>query len=228
MATPISGSSTTGLGIPVCVAVTGTNINPASNLTGGSSPLPVGGSSSGTPQGQGSGAISGRALPSGGNAPVNQYSLTLSLSGKTVNGVKYNSSCLAVATVVDVEDNAVSDTGYENSNFTWTALCATLNPAGGWYRPNNATPTGMPASAIAGSSQVTSPAYNPTVVTLGTSYGVYDADEVITANAVGHVVVEVAYPAFYNSLGTDYNAPYDLPPVPQNFIYAHIDITVIA
>ena len=140
--------------------------------------------------------------------------------------MKYNSSCLAVATVVDVEDNAAS--GYETSNFTWTALCATLNPAGGWYRTNNATPTGMPASAIAGSSQVTSPAYSATVVTIGTPYGSYDTDAVITANAVGHVTVEVAYPAFSNSLGDDYNAPYDLPPVPNNFIYAHVDVTVIA
>jgi hypothetical protein len=227
MTAPISGSSTTGLGIPCYVAVSGANINPASNLTGGSSPLPVGGSSSGTPQGQGTGAISGRALASGGNAPVNQYSLTLSLSGKSVNGVSYHNECVAIASLVDVEDNAVSSTGYENSNFTWTALCAGLNPPGGWYRPNNATPTGMPSSAIAGSSQVTSPAYNPTVVTLGSAYGNYDADMVITANAVGHCIVEVAYPAFYNAEGQDYNAPYDEPPVPQQFIYAQINVSVI-
>jgi hypothetical protein len=226
MTAPTSGSSTTGLGIPVCVAVSGTNITPASNLTGGSNPLPVGGSSSGTPQGQGSGAISGRALASGGNAPVNQYSLTLSLSGKTVNGVKYNNAVAAIATVVDVENNSVSDVGYENSNFTWNALCVNPNPFGGWYRPNNATPTGMPASAIAGSSQPTSPAYNPTVVTLGTAYGTYDADVVITANAVGHVIVEVAYPAFYNAEGDDYNAPYD-DSEPHQFIYAQINVTVI-
>ena len=94
-----SSNPTTGLGVPCYVHVAGINVQNSGGLTGGPTNDPIGGSSSGYPQGQGSGPQTGAA---GKNQPVAQYSLTLSLSGKTINGVEYNKSCGLVGSVVDV------------------------------------------------------------------------------------------------------------------------------
>ena len=80
-----SSNPTTGLGVAAYVQVSGVNVTPAGGLTGAPTNDAIGGATSGYPQGQGSGAV-----PSA-NHPVAQYALTLSLSGKTVNGVLYAS-----------------------------------------------------------------------------------------------------------------------------------------
>lgn len=201
-----SSNPTTGLGVAAYVHVSGTNIQPAGGLTGAPANDAIGGASSGFPQGQGTGAV-----PSAGH-PVAQYSLTLSLSGKTVNGVKYNSECLATASLVDVADNAVLTSEYYVDNFVWEAYCAPGPGVEGWYRPNNGT--AGPAT------------YNACVVTLGAAYGTYDVEDVIIANAVGQCIVEVMYPTFDNSLGDNdgYNVDEQTPIMK---IYAQIVVSVI-
>ena len=209
-----SSNPTTGLGVAAYVHVSGTNIQPAGGLTGAPANDAIGGASSGFPQGQGTGAVPNAAgSPAGApGRPVAQYSLTLSLSGKTVNGVKYNSECLATASLVDVADNAVLTSEYYVDNFVWEAYCAPGPGVEGWYRPNNGT--AGPAT------------YNACVVTLGAAYGTYDVEDVIIANAAGQCIVEVMYPTFDNSLGDNdgYNVDEQTPIMK---IYAQIIVTVI-
>jgi len=210
-----SSNPTTGLNVAAYVHVAGPNITPAGGLTGGPTNDAIGGASSGFPQGQGTGAVPNAAgSPAGApGRPVAQYALTLSLSNKTVNGVRYMNTCEAVASLVDVADNTVLTSEYYQDNFVWEAYCAPAsNAVEGWYRPNNGT--AGPAT------------YNACVVTLGAPYGTYDVDDVITANAVGQCIVEVQYPTFDNSLGD--NDGYNISEQgPIMMIYAQIIVTVI-
>jgi len=200
-----SSNPTTGLGIPCYVHVSGINVQPAGGLTGAPSNTPIG-STGGFPQGQGSGAS-----PSKPSSPVAQYSLTLSLSGKTINGVAYAKSCGLLGAVVDVSDTVIPNSEYTLANFVWQAYQSFSTDT--WYRPNAGT---------AGPNT-----YNGEVVSLGASYGTYDADVVVTANAVGQCVVECQYPTFDNSLGdnTGYNPEEKSPDM---MIYAQIIVTVVA
>jgi hypothetical protein len=143
--------------------------------------------------------------------------MTLSLSGGTGAYGSYDygdpKSEAVVASLVDVQNNAVPVSEYYNDNFVWEAYCA---PAGAgapaWYQPNN--------GSIAGKK------YNAAVVTLGASYGTYDADVVITANAVGQCIVECQYPVYDNSLGVnDGSNPATQTPIMM--IYAQIIVTVL-
>ena len=204
-----SSNPTTGLGVPCYAHVAGINVTPAGGLTGGPTNDPIGGAASGVPQGQGTGAV-----PSKPSFPVAQYALTLSLSGKTYNGVAYAKSCGLVGSVVDVADNVIPNADlytYLPANFIWQAYQSFSTDT--WYRPN------------AGSAGPNT--YNGQVVSLGTSYGTYDADVVVTANAVGQCVVECQFPTFDNSLGdnTGYN-PEDK--TPEMMIYAQVIVTVVA
>ena len=200
-----SSNPTTGLGIPCYVHVAGINVQPAGGLTGAPSNTPIG-ATGGVPQGQGSGAS-----PSKPSSPVAQYSLTLSLSGKTYNGVAYAKSCGLVGSVVDVSDTVIPNSEYNLANFVWEAYQSFS--ADTWYRPNAGT---------AGPNT-----YNGEVVSLGASYGTYDADVVVTANAVGQCVVECQYPTFDNNLGdnTGYNPEEK---TPDMMIYAQVIVTVVA
>lgn len=201
-----SSNPTTGLGVAAYVQVTGPNVQPAGGLTGAPTNDAIGGATSGYPQGQGSGAS-----PSA-NHPVAQYSLTLSLTGKTVNGVKYNSSAELVAVLKDVANTTIVNGGYNQTDVVWEAYCAPAPNTEGWYRPNNGT---------AGPNT-----YNACVVTLGAGYGTYDADVVVTANAVGQCIVEAQFPTFDNTLGD--NDGYNIPEqTPVMMIYAQIIVTVI-
>jgi hypothetical protein len=202
-----SSNPTTGIGVAAYVQVSGTNVTPAGGLTGAPTNDAIGGASSGYPQGQGSGAV-----PST-NHPVAQYALTLSLSGKTVNGVSYPSSALLTAVLKDVLNNNVAGELYTAADVVWEAYCAPAPNTEGWYRPNNGT---------AGPNS-----YNACVVTLDAGYGTYDAEVDVTANAVGQCVVEAQFPTFDNSLGDNdgYNQPEKGPVM---FIYAQVIVTVIA
>jgi hypothetical protein len=200
-----SSNPTTGLGVPCYVHVSGTNVQPAGGITGAPSNTAIGGSG-GFPQGQGSGAS-----PSKPSSPVAQYSLTLSLSGKTINGVAYHNSCALVGAVVDVSDTVIPTSEYTLANFIWEAYQSFSSDL--WYRPN---------AGAAGPNT-----YNGQVVSLGASYGTYDVDVVVTAKNVGQCVVECQYPTFDNSLGDNsgYNPEEDTPVM---MIYAQIIVTVVA
>jgi hypothetical protein len=202
-----SSNPTTGLGIPCYVHVSGINVQNSGNLTGGPTNAPIG-ATAGVPQGQGSGPQTGTA---GQYKPVAQYALTLSLSGKTYNGVAYAKSCGLVASVVDVSGTVIPNSEYTLANFIWEAYQSFSKDT--WYRPNAGT---------AGPNT-----YNGEVVSLGASYGTYDADVVVSANAVGQCVLEASYPVFDNSLGdnTGYN-PEDETPIMA--IYAQLVVTVVA
>jgi hypothetical protein len=208
-----SSNPTTGLGVAAYVQVSGVNVTPAGSLTGAPTNDPIGGATSGYPQGQGSGAV-----PSA-NHPVAQYALTLSLSGATVNGVTYESTEELSAVLKDVADNTITNGGYNQTDAVWIAYCAPAPNTEGWYRPNNFGAVGK------------SPAYNACVVVLGPSgydsgYETYDADVVVTANAVGQCVIECQFPTFDNTIGDNdgYNQPEKGPIM---FIYAQIVCTVI-
>jgi len=203
-----SSNPTNGLGVPLYVHVSGTNVQNSGNLTGGPTNAAIGGSTSGVPQGQGSGPQTGGA---GSYKPVAQYSLTLSLAGKTYNGVAYHNSVALIGSVVDVSGTTIPNSEYTLANFIWEAYQSFSKDL--WYRPNAGT---------AGPNT-----YNGEVVSLGASYGTYDADIVVTANAVGQCVVECSYPFADNSLGdnTGYN-PEDEQPIMA--IYAQIVVTVVA
>ena len=202
-----SSNPTTGLGVAAYVQVSGVNVTPAGGLTGAPTNDAIGGATSGYPQGQGSGAS-----PSA-NHPVAQYALTLSLSGKTVNGVLYASKAELAAVLKDVANNTITNGGYNQTDVVWEAYCAPAPNTEAWYRPNNGT---------AGPNT-----YNACVVTLGAGYGTYDADVVVTANAVGQCIVEAQFPFADNTLGD--NDGYNIPEqTPVQMIYAQIIVTVIA
>jgi hypothetical protein len=127
--------------------------------------------------------------------------------------VKYSSAAELVAILKDVADTTIVNGGYNVADVVWEAYCAPLsNAAEGWYRPNN--------GSIAGKQ------YNAAVVTLGAGYGTYDADVVVTANAVGQCVVEAQFPTFDNTLGDNdgYNTPEQTPIM---MIYAQVVVSVI-
>ncbi len=193
-----SSNPTTGIGVAAYVQISGVNIT---NCAGGSTTHP--GTLASPINGQGIGATAG------GVFPVAQYALTLSLSNKTINGVKYNSSAELIASIVDVLNEPIANGGYNQTTPTWEAYCAPAPNTEGWYNPN----------AFSG--------YNACVVTLGAPYGTYDADVVVTANAVGQCIVEAQFPFADNTLGD--NGGYNIPEkTPVQMVYAQIICTVIA
>lgn len=130
----------------------------------------------------------------GGSEVASVYALTLSLSASG----GHQSACVATASAVDAGGNAYTPVG----NFTAKSF---NDPAAGspaWYNPSN----------FAG--------YNPSVVSAVAS-STNDATITITALAVGTGVVEVAFPTFDNTLGTDPQGE------PKNFVYVQVQVTVI-
>jgi hypothetical protein len=207
------GNATTGSGIPAYVHVAGNHILAAGlDLAGQTQPTGA--------DGQGHGAVQSAAL----NRPNAQYSLKLSLTGKTYNGIVYPTSVEAIATLVDALNDAVTPSETYADNFTWESYgCPPANS--GFYKRSNSFDTtngGLnksPAYPGAGTA-------NAQVVTLTTPYGSYDADVVITGTAVGQSVVEVFYPVFDNDLGD--NDGYLAPDTqPAQGIFAEIIVTVL-
>jgi len=138
-----SSNPTTGLGVAAYVHIAGANVTSPS---GGTTVHP--GAVTNPVNGQGIGATAG------GKYPVAQYAVTLSLSG--AYGV--SSEVELVGSLVDVANNAITNGGYNMTDFVWEAYCAPAPNTEGWYRPNN--------GSIAGKK------YDACVVTLGSSgYG---------------------------------------------------------
>jgi hypothetical protein len=169
-------------------------------LSGGTGASAISSPSGGTPVHPGAVAspINGQGIgaTAGGVFPVAQYAITLSLSAAST----YETVAVLTAAAVDVKNNAYSPV----SNFTAESY---NDPAAGspaWYRPSN----------FAG--------YSPNVASVVAS-GTNDATITVTALAVGQAVIEVAFPTFDNTLGTDPQAELE----PDNFIYVQVIVTVI-
>lgn len=138
----------------------------------------------------------GIGATSGGVYPNAQYAITLSVSA----AAGYETTAALLAQAVDAQDNLYAP----NGNFTATSY---NNPSAGspaWYKPSN----------FAGySADVAS------VVASGYEDGVIS----ITALHPGQAIVEVAFPTFDNTIGTDTQAEDE----PTMFIYAQVVVTVI-
>jgi len=137
-----SGSSTTGLGYPCYVQMSGTNLT---NPSGGTLAHP----GSNGANGQGIGATAASSAPS--DFTVAQYALTLSLSSSG----GYSNSAALTAALVDTGNNSYAAT----QNFVWRSL---NNPSAGspaWYRPSPGSSGGSTsydadvASVAAGSTE---------------------------------------------------------------------------
>jgi hypothetical protein len=225
-ASGIASNPTNGVGTPCYVQVSGVGIGPVGIDLTNQDPNPrasVAVQSNAFGQvGQGHGATPGAA---GSSHPIAQYGLTLSLSGATVNGVTYPTATEVIATVVDVLNDPITVSEYYVDNFVWQSLGCPRSDNSYYKRSNSfVSTTAAPASK--------SPAYpgagsaTPSVVVLGTAYGSYLADVVITAKCVGQAVVEVFFPTYDNSLGDNsgYNEPSQNPVMG---IYAQVVVQVI-
>jgi hypothetical protein len=136
----------------------------------------------------------GIGATAGSGFPNAQYALTLSLSA--AGG--FASTCQLTTTTVDVGNNAYTEVGSP----TYHSYGDPANKAGSppsWYNPSN----------FAG--------YDPNVASVSSS-------GLITARHVGSCIVEVAFPTFDNTLGTDAQAQDE----PNMLIYAQVNVTVIA
>jgi hypothetical protein len=188
---------TDGLGVAAYVVLSGgTGLSALSNPAGGSLGHPGG---IGSPiNGQGIGATEGGSgsVATAPGFPVAQYAITLSLSAAST----YETTAVLTAAAVDAKNNAYSPVG----NFTAFSY---NNPAAGsptWYRPSNfAGYNANVCSAVASSTN--------------------DATITVTALALGQGIVEVAFPVFDNTIGTDTQAELE----PTNFVYVQVIVTVI-
>jgi hypothetical protein len=191
---------TDGLGVAAYVNLSGgTGLSALTNHAGGS--LAHGSSNAalnGVKNGQGIGATEGAAgsVSTAPGFPVAQYAITLSLSG----AAGYETTAVLTAGLVDVQNNVYTPV----SDFTAHSY---NDPAAGspaWYNPSNfAGYNANVVSAAAGSSG--------------------DATITLTAIANGQGIVEVAFPVFDNTLGTDSQGQQ----APVNFIYVQVVVTVI-
>lgn len=202
---------TDGLGVAAFVQVTGTNIT---NRSGGGLTPATEATYAGTSaaNGQGYGAVAGvRATPPGTSYPVAQYALTLSLSGKTIAGVTYASTCSLVTVLKDVANTTYTPVGtvvYKSYN---DPLSTQTSPP--WYRPSN---------AISGNGLLANQtAYNANVASVS-SLGV------ITAIAVGQAIIEVQFPTFDFAGSALDPEPTQNSGDPVQMIYAQIVVTVVA
>ena len=188
---------TDGLGVAAYVVLSGgTGASALSNPAGGALGHP--GAVASPINGQGIGATEGgsNSVATAPGFPVAQYAITLSLSAAG----SYETVAVLTAAAVDAKNNSYSP----NGNFTATSY---NNPSAGspaWYHPSN----------FAG--------YNPNVCSAAAS-STNDATITITALALGQGIVEVAFPTFDNTIGTDAQAELE----PQEFVYVQVIVTVI-
>lgn len=190
---------TDGLGVAAYVVLSGgTGSSALTNHSGGALAHGSTNAALNGGNGQGIGATEGNAgsVATAPGFPVAQYAITLSLSG----AAGFETTAVLTAALVDVQNNAYTPV----SSFTAHSY---NDPAAGspaWYNPSN----------FAG--------YNPNVVS-ATAGSSGDATITLTALANGQGIVEVAFPVFDNTLGTDAQAQQE----PVNFIYVQVVVTVI-
>jgi hypothetical protein len=161
---------TDGLAVAAYVQVTGTNVVNSSGGVGAAQ------GTTGTPLGQGIGAVASTKHP---NA---DYELTLSLGSKTVNGVAYSNTCQLTTVIKDV------------ANTTYTPRIGSPvyksygNPTGAFYNPSNAlSGNGLLANQVAYSALTAS----------------VSASGLVTGLHIGQTVIEVLFPIFDNTLGNE-------------------------
>jgi hypothetical protein len=186
---------TDGLGVAAYVVLSGgTGTSALSNPSGGNLGHP---GTQGT-NGQGIGATEGgsTSVATAPGFPSAQYAITLSLSAAGT----YETAAVLTAALVDVKNNSYSPVG----NFTAYSY---NNPAAGspaWYKPSNFA--GYSADVCSAAASSTN-----------------DATITITGLHLGTGIVEVAFPTFDNTIGTDTQAEDE----PTMFIYVQVIVTVI-
>ena len=190
---------TDGLNVAAYVQVTGTNIT---NCAGGGLTIATEATANDTTglNGQGYGAVASSSKPVGA---VAQYALRLSLSGKTIGGTVYASTCQLNTVLKDVHNAAY--TGIQSPTYKSYNDPLAGNPA--WYRPSN--------------GQAGPETYNPNVASVSSA-------GLITAIAVGQAIIEVQYPTFdfvQSSLDPE---PTKQSGDPVMMIYCQIVVTVVA
>jgi hypothetical protein len=182
---------TDGLGVAAFVQVTGTNLSNRANggLTVASEATPT--DTTGL-NGQGIGAVS--ATP---NHPNAQYELVLSLSGATVGGTVYASTCQLTTVLKDVANTTYTPVG--SPLYRSESNPSADSPA--WYKPSN----------FAG--------YTPDVASVSSS-------GLITALAKGQAVIEIVFATFDNT-ETAQGEPFENVTNPNDMIYARIVVNVV-
>ena len=182
---------TDGLGVAAYVQVTGTNLSNRANggLTVATEATPN--DTTGL-NGQGIGAVAST------NRPGAQYELVLSLSGATIGGTVYASTCQLTTVLKDVANVTYSPVGspvYRSES----------NPSAGspaWYKPSN----------FAG--------YTPDVASVSSS-------GLITALAKGQANIEILFPTFDNTESAQ-GEPFENVTDPNDMIYARVLVNVVA
>ncbi len=191
---------TDGLNVAAYVQVTGTNIT---NCASGGLTVATEATPNDTTglNGQGYGAVAGvRATPPGTQYPNAQYTLQLSLSGKTYGGVVYAKTCQLTTVLKDVANTTYTPVGsatYKSYN----------DPDAGspsWFRP----------SPFAG--------YSDGSVASVSSSGL------ITALALGQAIIEVQFPTFDFASSSLDAEPTQASGDPVMMIYAQIIVNVVA
>jgi hypothetical protein len=187
---------TDGLNVAAYVQVTGTNIT---NCAGGGLTIATEATANDTTglNGQGYGAVAST------HHPVAQYALQLSLSGKTIGGTVYASTCQLNTVLKDVANTTYS--GIQSPTYKSYNDPLAGNPA--WYRPSN--------------GQAGPETYNPNVASVSST-------GLITAIAKGQAIIEVQYPTFdfvQSSLDPE---PTQASGDPVQMVYCQIVVTVVA
>jgi hypothetical protein len=189
---------TDGLNVAAYVQVTGTNITNCAGggLTPGTESTPN--DTTGL-NGQGYGAVAST------NHPVAQYALKLSLSGATIGGTAYFSTCQLTTVLKDV-----ANTTYTTSNTSNIVYKSYNDPSAGspaWYNPSTFSSLDKPKVNY----------NNGNVVSVSSS-------GLITALATGQAIVEVQFPTF-----DDVMTPQDDHTTgnPTMMIYAQIVVEVV-
>lgn len=194
---------TDGKGVAAFVQITGTNVSNCAN--GG---LTV--AQEGTPNdttglnGQGYGAVSSA------NHPVAQYQVQLSRSGKTIGGTVYASTVQLTTVLKDVANTTYTPVGTPvYRSYGDPANKAATPPA--WYKPSRGTSGGITGNT----------SYDENVASVSSS-------GLVTARANGQTIIEVAFPTFDNTLGTDAQVANGITAEPKNFIYAQLITNVVS
>lgn len=183
----------------------------------------------------GGGTLNGRALANTGAVSMSATEVitvpTLSGTPYNYNGQTFPTEVALIAALVDAANNAVGS-GYYTDDFTWVALCSPAQAVNGvGVRTNNTlrSATGPVTYSPNGPVGAGLSAYNAAVITLGLPYGSYDADVVVTANAIGQCVLECQFPFASNSLGDHEMDGYDVQgnKSPKMGIAVQVVVTVV-
>ena len=166
------------------------------------------------------------ALPGAGTGAAGatdgtqQYGLTLSLSGKTVNGVVLASTCQLTTTILDTQDNTVAQGSLNPVFVSYADPTSTTNVGSGGnanWKPSTAS-TGFPLPTN----------FNGQCASVSST-------GLITAISVGQALIEVQYPFASNTLANMGAAGFggslaggdSQDPVARQEIYAQVLVQVI-